>query len=434
MGRSGLSKSPKDRDQKGWYAVQNVPEEKQPKSADEDQAKGNEKVVKLTETVSVAEERKPAVKGPQAKRRLLLKLSFILMVALPGLMGTYYFGFFASDRYVSGAGFTVRGMEAGASVDMIGAFTGLASNGSTASDSYIILKYLVSRDLLEKLQADLDAKSRFMDESVDFVSRLKPAPTIEEFVEYWEGMVFTSFDSTSGVITFEVQGYTPAGAKETADLVLQYTQSLVNRLSEKARQDSVRFAESEVVKSEARLREALKDIRLFREKEQSLNPAASAQLRIELIGELESQLISIRARMAAVSGSIGANAPSMVAMRRQAEALQAQIAAKTSGISTSPGQTDSGMALSGLLAAFEALEVENGFAQQAYASALSSREQARVEADRQQRFLAVYSYPSLPEEALYPRRMLYPLMLIGLLACLWAIGALIVYSVRDHLS
>ncbi|MBL4800155.1 MAG: hypothetical protein JKY50_22390 [Oleispira sp.] len=371
---------------------------------------------------------------PQAVRRKLLALSFALLVGLPVIMGSLYYAFVASDRYVSSAGFAVRGVNAGGGMDMIGSLTGLASSGSTTSDSYIILKYLKSRDLVELLQEDAAIREAYSDESIDFISRMGANVPIEEFVEYWLGMIDTSFDATSGVITFDVEAFNPGDAQQVAERVLGYTQNLVNNLSENARQDSVRFAEAEVKMSETRLRDALQQIRLFREQQKSINPAARAQLEIELVSALESRLIDIRARMAAISGSLDVNAPSMMALRRQAEAVEAQIAKKMAGISGTAAERKAGNALSVLLATYESLEVEKNFAEKAYASTLTSLEQARVDADRQQRYLAVYSSPLLAEKAIYPRRGLNILLLIIVMTSIWGICTLIVYSVRDHLS
>ncbi len=390
------------------------------------------KVVEIT--------RKPDATGiavglrPQRMRRLLLALSFVLLVALPVALGSVYYGFIASDRYVSGAGFAVRGVSAGGGLDGIGALTGLASSGSTTSDSYIILKYLKSRDIVDRLQADIDLRQAFSAGEIDRLSRMDSALPIEDFVLYWGKMISTTFDATSGVVTFEIEAYTAQQAEQIATLVLQYTQDLVNGLSETAREDSVRFAASEVVRAEARMREALASQRAFREQEQSLNPAATAQIDIELLGALQARLIDIRARMSAISGSVDADAPSMSALRRQAEALEAQIAERSAGIggNLQDGGVSTGM--SNLLAVYETLEVEKNFAQQAYASALSSLEQARVDADRQQRYLAVYSLPALPQAAIYPRRTLNVVVLALIAFALWGIGTLIVYSVRDHLS
>ena len=94
----------------------------------------------------------------------------------------------------------------------------------------------------------------------------------------------------------------------------------------------------------------------------------------------------------------------------------------------------SGTALTGQLAEYEAPEVERNFAQQAYASALSSLETARVDASRQQRHLAVYAAPALPQYPLYPRRILNGVLIFLGLALTWGIGALIVYAVRDHIA
>ena len=86
------------------------------------------------------------------------------------------------------------------------------------------------------------------------------------------------------------------------------------------------------------------------------------------------------------------------------------------------------------LALYEELEVERSLAQQAYASALVSLEQARRDADRQQRYLAIHLHPQVPESAIYPRSILNMLILCFTCFTAWGIGTLITYSVRDHLT
>jgi len=372
---------------------------------------------------------------PQAIRRRMLLASFLICVVVPALLGSLYFLFVASDRYVSGAGFAVRSMDAGGGTDLFGTFTGLANAGSTSSDSYILLKYLKSRSMLEQLERDFPLRQAFSADGVDFISKLDPDSDIEHVVEYWEGMLGTTYDNISGIVTFNVQAFSPEDAKRIADLVLGYCQELVNDLSERARVDAVAFAEGEVRLAEERLRTALENLRSFRENEQSIDPARSAQMQIEIVGSLEKQLLDIRARISALEGSVDQDSPALRTLRRQAEALESQIAAKQSEISTGDGSSGTeSTALSGLLATYEALEVERNFAQQAYASALSSLEKARVEAGRQQRYLAVYETPAVPEYPLYPQRFLSILILVAVLSAVWGVGTLIVYSVRDHLS
>lgn len=372
---------------------------------------------------------------PRRRRRRFLAWSFVLCVLVPIVTGGVYFAAIASDRYASTAGFAVRGVNASSGLDGIGALTGLASAGSTTSDSYIVMKYLKSRDIVERLQADMDLRAAFSDLAIDPLSRMPPERTIEDVVHYWGDMVRTSFDSTSGIVNVEVQAFSAKEAQQIGALILQYTDELVNALSRAARQDSVRFADAEVIRAEDRLRAALQQIRSFREQERSINPAATAQLDIELVGGLEIRLIDLRARISSIQGSLNDDAPSLIALRRQAASLEAQIAERTAGIAnTSAASGTETNAMSGLLATFEALDVEKTFAQQVYQSALSSLEQARAEADRQQRYLAVFTTPAIPEDAIYPKRIQNIAMLMVIVISIWGIGTLIVYSVRDHMS
>jgi len=370
---------------------------------------------------------------PQGRRGQLLKASFILAVLLPTLLAAAYYLFVAADRYAAGAGFSVRGMDGGGigGGDLLGSFTGLASNGSTNSDSYIILNFLKSRDLVEKVEVQLPFREIYSSPRADFLTRMDPDLSIEHVVDYWSNRMRTTFDSTSGILTFEVEAFTAQDAERVAQSVLEETKALVNDLSSQARRDAVAYAESEVERAEARLRLALSALRTFRETERSIDPAAVATMQMELIGNLEMQRSGVNARIAAIQGEVDQDSPSMRSLQRQEEALQQQIQRLRSGIAVN--QDGKETALTSQLAAYETLEVERNFAQQAYASALGSLEQARVEADRQQRYLAVYSKPSQPQYPIYPERVLNTFLIFGGAAVFWGIGMLIVASVRDHL-
>ncbi|WP_434056004.1 MAG: lipopolysaccharide biosynthesis protein [Roseibium sp.] len=384
---------------------------------------------------------------PQQVRRRLLFASLFLAVLLPGFLGGLYFAFIASDRYVAGAGFAVRGVDGVASVggDFLGALTGLASTGSTTTDAYILLEFLQSRELVERLIDDYEFRSAYGSDSVDFLYRLDVDAPIEDVVDYWEWMITPSFDSTSGIVTFEVEAFDPDDAQRIAALILKYAAELINRLSEEARRDAVKFSTQEVSKAEVRLRVVRDQLRKFREVESAIDPSKNAEVQIELMAGLERQLIEVRSRLSVLKGTIDDNSPAVQQLKRQEAALLEQIVAKQSEIGgpeadaggsaaqAATAGVNAGTPLSSLLADYEALQVETEFAQQAYVTALASLERARAEADRQQRYLAVFSTPSYPEDAIYPRRILNIFLFFIALLVAWSIGTLIVYSVRDHL-
>jgi capsular polysaccharide transport system permease protein len=370
----------------------------------------------------------------QKRRHRRLLASFLLCVLLPLIAATIYYAALATDRYAARAGFSIRGIDTSAGIDGIGALTGLASSGSTTSDSYIVLSYLSSRELLEAVDEQLDLRGAYTAPAVDVLSRLAPNANIEDFVKYWQSRIHTQFSPTSGIIEFEVQSFSSEHARDVADAVLSLTQSLVNNLSASARNDALLFARREVELQEVRLRKALESIRDFRVTEQSVDPSASAALDIQLIASLEARLIDVNARIAALRETLDENAPSLTALLRNAQALETQIVERRQAIGPNVLNDTGASDVTQQLALYEELEVERSLAQQAYASALVSLEKARVSADRQQRYLAIHMRPQAPESAQYPRSI-RDLMILGFaLVTVWGIGTLITYSVRDHLT
>lgn len=367
--------------------------------------------------------------GEVKRRRFRLALSFILLVIVPSIWGAVYYGKYASDRYVAGAGFVVRGFEGGNPGDLVSSFTGLTSSGSTTSDSYIIRRYLKSADLLLILEKQFDLQAHYSDAKIDVISRFDANLPFEDFVHYWERRIITTYDSTTGIVTFEVQAFDPETALQLATAVLDEANSLVNELSSQARQDSERFALEEVERAETRLFEAQVALRQFRSTTGTVNPVMSAQLDAELIATLESQLAGLKAQITALEETVAPGAQILLQLQRRASALQDQIDTRRAAIGTATSNTIS----ADRLTQFEGLQIEQTFAQQRYASALSSLEQARIDADRQQRYLAVFSRPLPPQDAIYPQRLRNILLIFAASFVLWAIGTLITYAVRDHL-
>jgi len=366
---------------------------------------------------------------PQQKRRKRLKWSFVFCVVLPVLLGTLYTTFLASERYVTRAGFSVRSMKGNTGGDLFGAFTGLVGNSSTASDAYMVLNYLQSREVVDRLEQDLGFRKIYAAQDIDLFSRLW-VTEIERVTKYWQRRISVSYDPTSMIIDFKVQAFSAEESKLVADLLLTYVQELVNTLSEEARREAVGYAEQEVERYEARLLAQLRRVQTFRDEEASLDPSVNALAAIETLVGLERELIEVQTRIAILKKSVGQDAPSLRALQRRAEALETEIESRGGG-TMKDGKP---ARLSAQLTQYEELQVEKEFAQKAYTSALASLESARVEAGRRQRFLAVYEKPALPEYPLYPRKILYPVLLTVFAAVLWGIGVLIVYSIRDHMS
>lgn len=359
-----------------------------------------------------------------------LRKSFLIFVIFPFFLGSYYLFFIASDRYVSGAGFAVRSMTNQGKGDLLTSVTGLASSGSSTSDSYIVNKFLASMDLFNVVNEKSDFLSIYSNPDIDFLSSLNPDLSREEKLKYWRRYIDSDFDPSSGIIRYEIQAFDPQSAHEIANLILQEVRNLINKLSEQARKDTMNYAKSELVHAQTNLMESREALRLFREETKSVDLSAIASSQINLLANLEKQLIDVKARISVLKKSLDLNAPSIKALKRKEEALISQISEKSGGLNITGYPRD----LSALLENQEVLKTKITFAESSYASAMASLESARIEASRNQRYLAIYSYPFIPEHPLYPQKLLWSIYLLLGLSLVWGICILLVLSIRDHIS
>ena len=368
---------------------------------------------------------------PQKIRRRIMKFSAVLVILLPTLLAAVYYGMIATDQYAVEVRFAVRGINSGGGSDLLTMVTGVPSGGSTTADSYILMDFIRSRGILEKLGRRIDLKQIYSTEKADFLSAFDPDEPIEEFVDYWKKMITVGFDTSSQIVVVEIRAFTPQDAKNVAELVLELSGELINDLSVRARNDAVSFAEKEVARMEKRLRINRQAVRAFREKEQVIDPSKTAESRLTLLGKLEGELGLEKAKLSSLGQFMSKDSPRIRVLVSKIRALESQVQTERAKLGKDVSGSASG-SLTGLLEDYQTLLTDQEFSEKAFISALSSLEAARIEAGRQQRYLATFVRPSLPEDALYPRRGLNVFVIFVLSAMLWAIGTLLVYAVRDH--
>ncbi|MET0567568.1 MAG: RkpR, polysaccharide export protein [Hyphomicrobiaceae bacterium] len=372
--------------------------------------------------------------NPQRQRRRALAWTLLLFVALPTLLASLYYGLIASNQYAVEVRFAVRSSSGAQSSDLLGIFSGIpAAAGSTVTDSYIVIDYIQSRELIDKLEARIDLKKIYARADADYLSRFDSSLSAEEFVKYWRKMFKASFDSASQVVAIEVKAFTAEEAKLVATSLLEASEELINDLSVRARSDAVKNAQQEVKRMEDRLKLQRTALRSFRDTEQEFDPTKQAESRYAILAKLEEELTRARARRSNLQSFMSKDAPSLIVLNSEIAALERQLLVERAKLGKGPeGELRTRDTLGGLVANYEELVVDREFAEKAYVSALSSLERARIEADRQQRYVAAFVRPTLPQEPLYPKRILAICTVLGISLVLWALGVLMVYAIRDH--
>lgn len=353
----------------------------------------------------------------------------LYVLGTPIFLAFIYSTFIASDYFVSESTFTIQAPEGGSpTISFDSILGGGGSVFGSDKDAYAVQHYLLSRDVLERLDREKAFRDHYESNLADWFSRLPENATFEELFIYYGNRVEVSYDSQTGVTTLKVKALTPEKAQEFNQALVNYGEEMVNQLSERARYDQILFARKELEAAEKRLTKARQAILAYQKQGEDLNPSESATAVMGIRNQLEAQLSKAKAELGEISAFMQPDSHRIVALKHKIESLQNQIEMENKRLVAS----EEGRSLSASIARFEPLLIEKEFAEKSYESALASLELARVEASKQHRYLATVAVPSLPDEAEYPKRLLNIFTVSLLTLFFYGIGALVVTAIKEH--
>jgi capsular polysaccharide transport system permease protein len=357
-------------------------------------------------------------------------LSFIVVVAVPAALAAVYYFFIAADQYVAEFRFALRAVEP-VRAEVGGLFQGSVAPSPVGVDSYAVVQYVGSRDIIDDIGSSLDLREMFSRSEADWLARLELPVPIEELVRYWKNQVDAFYDMTNGTIVVKVRAFTPNDALKLAQAIFASSERLVNELSARARRDTLRNSEKGVRSAERRLKTSLTRLSEFRDREGLIDPRKTADATQALAGRIREDIVRADTELSTVKHYMRADAPSVRMLEARLQSLQAQLSSVESEVTDT--EKSRSEVLSRVMGSYERLESERTFAEKAYQHALEALDRARMNADRQQVYIASFVQPSLPEEALYPRRGRSVGLVVFLCCVVWGIGAFLVNTVREHL-
>lgn len=352
--------------------------------------------------------------------------SFLLIVGIPTLSAAIYYGFIASDIFISEAKYAIRTNDSTPSAGLFAEILGTSASTSAGDDANIVRDYILSRDMLEQLDARLNLRFHFSSKEVDWLARLAEDDSEEDFLEYYRDMI--TVDAGPDITSLQVKTFTSRTAQETAAAIIELSEQLVNRLSARIIDDTLRFARNEFALAESRVRQSSVALTAFRKETRLIDPTLETSSVLSIVTGLETQLAAARTELLEAESFMQPQSARVRSLRTRVSALTRQVENERHRLANE-GDTD----LTKLLYGYEPLILEQKLAEQLYASALSSLEVARTEAQRKQRYLIPFVAPELPDEALEPERI-WNVFTVFFGACLvYAIGGLVWSAINDHL-
>lgn len=375
------------------------------------------------------QESEPA--GGTRPRSLIARLRsinplFAAIVIVPTLLATLYFGFLASDIYVSESRFIVRSPSK-PNLSPLGVVLGGGSLVGASEESEAVTEFLSSRQGLAAINRDGVAARAWGNPSIFLIDRFGGlgSDSGEDLFKYYLKRV-SAEDSTSTMVTvLTVQSFDPQSAQAINRRLLEQSEVLVNELSNRARRDAIAFAETELARARQEAQGAALALASFRNREGVIDPELQVSAGLQMISKLQDQLIAAKTQLLQMQ-TYTPKASQIPYLSTQIRNLEREIADQTAQLTGGLGS------LSSASVRYQELTLASEYAEKQLAIALSAYQEAQAEARRKQAYVERISDPSLPDDTAYPRRLrsILATFVLGLLA--WGVVSMLLVGVREH--
>jgi len=360
----------------------------------------------------------------------LLAVRMLFFVFLPTLLTGFYYYRVATPLYATEAEFVIQQASSPAAAGGLG---GLLSGSplATSQDSITVQGYLQSRDAMMRLDTDHGFRSHFSAPQIDPIQRLAPDATLEAAYKVYARNVKISYDPTEGLIKMEVSATDPQVSVAFAKALITYAEEQVDQLTLRLRGDQMTGARESFDKAEAEMLAAQRRVVDLQERYKILSSEAEVALLTSQIGALETQLTTDRLSLQQMESNAAPNLARMDPLKRRIAALEGEIAALRSKMTESQG---GGASLATVQSQLLVAQADVETRQLLLAQSLQAMELARVEANRQVRYLSVSVNPVAPDEPTYPRAFENTMVALLFFAGLYLMVAMTTAILREQVS
>lgn len=356
-------------------------------------------------------------------RHRSLVWAFIIVVLAPTALAAVYLFAFASDRYASHAGFSVRSEETVGQADLLQGLTSLS--GGSKTDVAMVHRFLESPEIVATLSESMDLNDLLSPPAFDPAFMRSPN-TFERLTNRWRRLITLSYDSRTGLVSTRVNAFSPEDATRVNEAMLNEAAMMLSRLSAKSREESTALAREELTAARDRLQAARIGMTEFRASTRTVDPASDLEGQLSVMASLQSQMVEAQIALNLLLESSNHNDPRLVTAQNRVAVIASLLEDERTKFGSDRGGFVSRSA------EYESLLVELEYAQSQYLSARKALDLALVQAQKSSRYLAVHIQPTRPQTPdLSGRWNLLVLLTLGLIG-IWAILTLGFYGARGQ--
>ncbi|MDP3341394.1 MAG: capsule biosynthesis protein [Frigidibacter sp.] len=366
-----------------------------------------------------------------AKRRrrklalLMTRLAFFVM--LPTLIAGWYYFAIATPLFATRSEFVIQQAESASSIGSM--FSG--TQFATSQDSITVQGYMQSREAMQRLDRDLGFRDHWSQPGIDPLQRLAPDATEEAAYRTYKRNVKIGYDPTEGIIKMEVIAADPEVSTAFAEALIGYAEEQVDHLTQRLREDQMQGARESYADAEAKVLLAQARVLEMQEKLGVLDPISENAVVMQQIGTFEVQLAQKRLELQQLNDNAQPNAARVAGAEGDIVRLQNMIGSLRAQLTESTGGTTSLAMISGQMRIAEAdLQTR----QLMLSQAAQQMEVARIEANKQVRYLSTGVKPLPPDEPTYPRAFENTLVAMLIFGGLYLMLSLTASILREQVS
>ena len=352
---------------------------------------------------------------------------FLVTVVVPTFIAIVYYGFLASDIYVSESKFVVRSPDKPAASGL-GTILKSAGFANAGDELYAAQSFATSRDALRAINRKDAFRTAYTRPEISVVDRFNPlgfSGSFEDLFKYFQTKVRLQNDSATSITTLTIRAYTPEDAHRFNQQLLELSEATVNRLNQRGRQDLVRYAQVEVDNAKAKAQAAAVALAAYRNRSGIVDPEKQASVQMQMVSKLQDNLIAGKTELAQLQRYTPDN-PRIPVVATQIATIQGEIDRELGKVA---GNRRS---LANTTVEFQRLTLEDEFSRKQLAASLASLEDARNESQRKQAYVERIVQPNLPDDPIEPRRLrgILAAFVLGLVA--FGILRMLLAGVKEH--
>jgi capsular polysaccharide transport system permease protein len=364
------------------------------------------------------------------KKMSMLAARLAFFVMLPTLIAGYYYYNIATPMYATTSKFVIQQADGGGGAGGLGGmFSG--SGLATSQDSITVQEYLTSRDAMLRLDRDVGFKSHFQNPEIDAIQRLAMDASNEDAYKLFSKNVKIGYDPTEGIIKMEVIAASPEVSAQYSEALISYAEERVDALTQRKRDDQMRGARESFEEADVKMLEAQAEVERLQTQLAVFDSTGEATSLMQQISTYEVQLLDKQLQLQQLLDNPRPNQARVDGVRGDISRLEEVIVQLRGKLTENDGGDASIAEKSGkLTVARTNMETRVLLMQQA----LQQLETARIEANKQTRYLSLGVHPVPPDEPTYPRSFENTILAFLIFAGIYLMISLTASILREQVS